>query len=81
MFQNRSIFSIDFWFIVVYNTIEGEDIYEDKIHIINAEVFSINDISSECVVAAKFNGYANCYVYITENIPLLRSVNWWTLSN
>ena len=47
-------------------TMEGQDIYEDKIHSINAEVFSINDISSECAVAVKFNGYDNYYVYINR---------------
>ena len=47
-------------------TMEGQDIYEDKIHSINAEVFSICDISSECAVAVKFNGYDNYYVYINR---------------
>lgn len=47
-------------------TMEGQDIYEDKIHSINAEVFSINDISSNCAVAVKFNGYDNYYVYINR---------------
>lgn len=47
-------------------TMEGQDVYEDKIHSINAEVFSINDISSECTVAVKFNGYDNYYVYINR---------------
>ena len=48
-------------------TMEGHDIYEDKTHSINAEVFSIHDISSECAVAVKFNGYDNCYVYINRD--------------
>lgn len=47
-------------------TMEGQDIYEDKIHSINAEVFSICDISSECAVAVKFSGYDNYYVYINR---------------
>jgi len=47
-------------------TMEGQDIYEDKIHSINAEVFSICDISTECAVAVKFNGYDNYYVYINR---------------
>ena len=48
-------------------TMEGQDIYEDKIHSINAEVFSINDFSSECAVAVKFDGYDNYYVYINRD--------------
>ena len=47
-------------------TMEGQDIYEDKIHSINAEVFSINGISTNCAVAVKFNGYDNYYVYINR---------------
>ena len=47
-------------------TMQGQDVYEDKIHSINAEVFSINDFSSECAVAVKFNGYDNYYVYINR---------------
>ncbi len=47
-------------------TMEGQDVYEDKIHNINSEVFSINDISSECAVAVKFDGYDNYYVYINR---------------
>ncbi len=47
-------------------TMEEQDIYEDKIHSINAEVFSICDISTECAVAVKFNGYDNYYVYINR---------------
>ena len=44
-------------------TMEGQDVYEDKIHSINAEVFSINGISTNCAVAVKFNGYNSYYVY------------------
>ncbi|MBR5513876.1 MAG: hypothetical protein IKV85_07835 [Ruminococcus sp.] len=44
-------------------TMEGQDVYEDKIHSINAEVFSINGISTNCAVAVKFNGYDSYYVY------------------
>ena len=47
-------------------TMQGQDVYEDKIHSINAEVFSINDFSSECAVAVKFDGYDNYYVYINR---------------
>ena len=48
-------------------TMEGQDVYEDKIHSINAEVFSINGISNNCAVAVKFNGYDNYYVYINRD--------------
>ncbi|WP_295093898.1 hypothetical protein [Ruminococcus sp.] len=44
-------------------TMEGHDVYEDKIHRINAEVFSIRGISSNCAVAVKFNGYDSYYTY------------------
>ena len=47
-------------------TMEGQDVYEDKIHSINAKVFSINGISNNCAVAVKFNGYDNYYVYINR---------------
>lgn len=47
-------------------TMEGQDVYEDKIHSINAEVISINGISNNCAVAVKFNGYDNYYVYINR---------------
>ena len=47
-------------------TMGGQDVYEDKIHNINAEVFCVKDISSECAVAVKFNGYDNYYVYINR---------------
>lgn len=47
-------------------TMQGQDVYEDKIHSINAEVFGINDFSSECAVAVKFDGYDNYYVYINR---------------
>lgn len=47
-------------------TMEGQDVYEDKIYSINAEVFGINSISSNCAVAVKFDGYDNYYVYINR---------------
>lgn len=48
-------------------TMTGEDVYEDKTYTINAEIFNINGIASDCAVAVKFNGYENCYVYTNGN--------------
>ncbi len=48
-------------------TMEGQDVYEDKIHSIVAEVFNINDISNNCAVAVKFNGYESYYVYTNRS--------------
>lgn len=48
-------------------TMQGDDIYEDKLHSINAEVFSISDISSNCAVAVKFNGHDKYYVYTNRD--------------
>ena len=48
-------------------TMEGHDVYEDKIHSTIAEVFSIRGISSNCAVAVKFNGYDSYYTYTNRD--------------
>lgn len=51
-------------------TAKGYDIYTDKIFSINAEVFSIYDISSGCAVAVKFETNDKYFVYTNrEYIP------------
>ncbi len=44
-------------------TARGYDIYTDKIFDVNAEVFSISDISSICAVAVKFETNDKYFVY------------------
>ncbi|MCI5793729.1 MAG: hypothetical protein MR022_02105 [Ruminococcus sp.] len=48
-------------------TMEGQDVYEERMYSINAEVFGINSISSNCAVAVKFNGYDSYYVYTNRS--------------
>ena len=48
-------------------TMEGQDVYENRMYSINAEVFGINSISSNCAVAVKFNGYDRYYVYTNRS--------------
>ena len=45
-------------------TMTGYDIYEDKTHTINADIYSISGISSECAAAVKFEGTNGYYAYI-----------------
>lgn len=44
-----------------------EDVYTDITHSINAEVFSISNVSDNCATAIKFEGYDDYYVYISMN--------------
>lgn len=48
-------------------TMEGQDVYEERMYSINAEVFGINSISSNCAVAVKFNGSDSYYVYTNRS--------------
>lgn len=45
----------------------GYDTYTEKKYEVNADVYEIYGISSECSVALKFNGNDNYYVYFNRN--------------
>lgn len=47
-------------------TLEGYDIYEDKSYKIQAEVYEINDVNTECAAAIKFEGDLEYYVYVNS---------------
>ena len=42
----------------------GKDTYTEETHTINADVYSIKNISSECVIAIRFENTLEYYVYI-----------------
>ncbi len=47
--------------------VSGFDDYADEIRYADAAVYRINDISTECAVAVRFQGYNTGYVYTNQN--------------
>ena len=43
-------------------TLTGKDVYTGKTYAINAEIYEITDISKNCAVSLKFEGYDELYV-------------------
>lgn len=45
-------------------TMTGYDIYEDKTYTVNAQIYSVKSISTECAVAVRIDGSEEYYMYI-----------------
>lgn len=44
----------------------GYDVYNDKVYTINCSVYSLRSVSSDAVIAVKFDGYDNYYSFLNS---------------